>query len=193
MLYRITATGPLVFRTSISVARRIICPRLFRTWSWRMSCGVAAELLVGLDVDLPGPAELVEVVDIIRAQVDLQGVEQLADRHAQGHALGPVDLQVQPGGVGPRAVEQALEAGRPVAPLDDRVADLLQVLQPEVAAVLDDQLEAAGRAQAVDRRGAEDRDGRRAHLALQRSRISSAMASAERWWPRRCSNGSSRT
>ena len=65
-------TGPLVLRTSISVASRIICPWLFRTWSWRMSLGVAAELLVGLDVHLPGPAELVEVVDVVRAQVDLQ-------------------------------------------------------------------------------------------------------------------------
>ena len=30
-----TITGPLVSRTSIIVARRIICPWLFRTWSWQ--------------------------------------------------------------------------------------------------------------------------------------------------------------
>ena len=112
------------------------------------------------------PAELVEVVDVVRAQVDLQRVEELADRHAQGHALGPVDVEVQPGRVGPGAVEEALEPRRLVAPLDDLIADPLQVLQAEIAAILDDELEAAGRAQAVDRRRSERRDDRSAHLAL---------------------------
>ena len=107
-----------------------------------------AEPLVGLDVHLPGPAELVEVVDVVRAQVELQRVEDVADRHAQGHALGPVDVEVEPGRVGPRAVEEALQARRPVAPRDDLVADPLQVAQAEIAAVFDDELEAAGRAQA---------------------------------------------
>ena len=131
-----------------------------------MSWASSRKLLVGLDVHLPGPAELVEVVDVVRAQVDLQRVEDLADRHAQGHALGPVDVEVEPGRVRPRAVEQALQARRLVAPLDDLIADPLQVVQAEIAAVLDDQLEAAGRAQAVDRRRAERRDDRPAHLAL---------------------------
>ena len=75
-----------------------------------MSRHLVAEARVGLDVDLPGPAELVEVVDVVRAQVDLQRVEDVADRHAQGHALGAVDVEVQPGRVGPGAVEQALQA-----------------------------------------------------------------------------------
>ena len=70
---------------------------------------------------------------------------------AQGHALGAVDVEVEPGRVGPRAVEQALQPGGLVAAGDDLVADALQLGQAEVAAVLDDQLEAAGRAQAVDR------------------------------------------
>ncbi len=46
------------------------------------------------------------------------------------------------------------------------IADPLQGPQAEIAAILDDQLEAAGRAQAVDRRGAERRDDRPAHLLL---------------------------
>ncbi len=36
-----------------------------------------AESAVGLDVDLPGAAEEVEVVDVQRTEVDLEGVEQL--------------------------------------------------------------------------------------------------------------------
>ena len=66
-----------------------------------MSATWLAEVRVGLDVHLPGPAELVEVVDVVRAEVDLQGVEDVADLHAQGHALGPVDVQVEPGRVRP--------------------------------------------------------------------------------------------
>ena len=64
--------------------------------------------MIGLDVDLPGAAELVEVVDVVRAEVDLQRVEDVADRHAQRHALGAVDVEVEPGRVGPGAVEQVL-------------------------------------------------------------------------------------
>ena len=80
-----------------------------------MSAHPVAEPLVGLDVHLPGAAELVEVVDVVRAEVDLQRVEDVADLHAQGHALGAVDVEVQPGRVGAGAVEQALQAGRAVA------------------------------------------------------------------------------
>ena len=35
-----------------------------------MSSICVAELAIGHDVDLPGPAELVEVVDVVRAEVD---------------------------------------------------------------------------------------------------------------------------
>ena len=60
------------------------------------------------------------------------------------------------------------------------LADPLQLVQAQVAAVLDDQLEAAGGAQAVDRRRAEGRTTAPAHLARQRSAASSAIASALR-------------
>src|SRR5205814_896406 len=59
---------------------------------------------VGLDVDLPGSAELVEVVDVEAAQVILERIEHIADLHAQRHALAAINLQVQPGRVGPRTV-----------------------------------------------------------------------------------------
>ncbi len=64
---------------------------------------------VGLHVHLPGPAEPVEVVDVERAQVHLQRVEDLADRDA--HRLGgrAVDVEIQPGRVGPEAGEDVLE------------------------------------------------------------------------------------
>ena len=63
--------------------------------------GVPPEFLVGLDVHLPGSAELVEVVHIVRAEVDLERIEKLADRHAKGHTFRPVDVQEEPRGIGP--------------------------------------------------------------------------------------------
>ena len=105
----------------------------------------AAEPGVGLDVDLPGAAKIVEVVDVVRAQVDLQGVEHVAQRHAQRPCL---DRGRCPGAA--RACWPAELVNRPCRPgvslplVDDLVAHCLQLAQSEVAAVLDDQLEAAG-------------------------------------------------
>ena len=78
---------------------------------------------VALDVDLPGPAEAVEVVDVKRAEVDLQRVEDLAHRHAHGLDLGAVDVEVEPGRVGPEAGEEAVDAAGVAFPLvDDAVS-----------------------------------------------------------------------
>ena len=41
------------------------------SWTWARKIGV------GLDVHLPGPAELVEVVDVVGAHVDLQAAEHV--------------------------------------------------------------------------------------------------------------------
>jgi hypothetical protein len=110
--------------------------------------------------------QVVEVVDVVGAHVELQRVEDIADRHAQGFALGPVDVEVEPGRVRTRAVEEALQPRRPVGPRHDLIADPLQGPQAEIAPILDDELETAGRAQAVDRRRAEGRHDRPAHLPM---------------------------
>ena len=46
-----------------------------------------AEALVCLDVDLPHATEFIEVINIIRAEVNLKGIENLAHRYAQGWHL----------------------------------------------------------------------------------------------------------
>ena len=171
----------------MSVPSRIICPRLFRTWSWRMSDLFDAEPRSGLDVDLPGPPELVEVVDVERAEIDLQGVENVADLNAQGHALGPVDVEIQPRRIDAGTVEQILQSRRLVARGDDLVADALQLVKAEVAAVLDDELEAAGGAQSVDRRRAEAGDDRSAGLPS-----GSGPGSSRRWRRRKVRSGAAR-
>ena len=117
-----------------------------------MSLTRARKLRGRLDVDLPRSAELVEVVDVVRAQIDLEGVEHIAQRHSQRHALGPIDLQVQPGRLGAGTGEQSLQTRRLVSFFDHFVGGLLQWSQTQVAPVLDQQLETARGAQAVDRR-----------------------------------------
>ena len=48
-----------------------------------------------------------------------------------------------------------MQSLRAVAAGDDLVGDLLQAAEAQIAAIFDDQLEAAGRAQAVDGRRSE--------------------------------------
>src|SRR5436305_589128 len=74
---------------------------------------------IALDVDLPGPPEAVEVVHVQRTEVDLERVEDLVHRHAHGAHLVAVDVQEEPGGVGPEAGEEPLEALGAVALGDD--------------------------------------------------------------------------
>ena len=159
-------TGPLVFRTSMQRGQLDHLALVVSDLKLTDVAGVAAEALIGLDIYLPRPAELVEVVDVVRSQIDLQRVEELADRHAQGHAFGPVDVEIQPGRICPGTIEQSLQARRSIAPFHDLVADPLQFREPEIAAILDDELEATGRTQAVDRRRTEHRDDRSAHLTV---------------------------
>ena len=56
---------------------------------------LVAELRIGLHDHLPGAAEAIEVVDVPRAQVRLQGVEHFAQADALRHALLAVDVDVQ--------------------------------------------------------------------------------------------------
>ena len=68
--------------------------------------------------------------------------------------------------MGGRAVGQALESGGFDAAGDDVIADALQGIQPLIAAVLDDELETAGGAEAVDRGRAEGRNDGAAGFTL---------------------------
>ena len=62
---------------------------------------------LGLDVHLPGSAETVEVVDVERAQIDLQRVERVAERHLHALALPAIDVDIELRHVGAEQAEQA--------------------------------------------------------------------------------------
>ena len=59
-----------------------------------MSCGVLPEAAVGLRDDLVGAAEIVEVVDVLRAEIDLQRVEHVGRRQPDLLGLLAVDIGI---------------------------------------------------------------------------------------------------
>ena len=79
------------------VARGIIWPSALRTLSPPISSEAAAELGVGLHVDLPVSALEGEVVDIGRSEVHLEGLEDIVERRAQRLGLGPIDVDEELG------------------------------------------------------------------------------------------------
>ena len=113
--------------------------------------------------------------------VDSSVRANVVDGYAAIPGLGAVDDQLQPGRVGAETGEHALQAadrfGRWMTTLS---AVLLQDGQAVVAGVLNDDLEAARRAQTFHRRGAEDvHDGFGNLFAATRSCSSAAMASPD--------------
>ena len=75
-----------------------------------MSSTRSRNVALGLDVHLPVPAELVEAVDVERAQVHLQRLVHVVERHAQRLDLGAVDVHVELRRVG---AELGGDAGQP--------------------------------------------------------------------------------
>ncbi|MNI27873.1 hypothetical protein D3C73_816290 [compost metagenome] len=119
--------------------------------------GFEAELLLSLNVDLIGAPEAVEVVGIQRTQVDLQGVEDVADGHAVGLGFFPVDGGIDLRHVHRVAGEQAGQFRHVVALVDDVHGFLVQLFVAQVAPVFDLQAETTDGAQALYRRRREDR------------------------------------
>ena len=87
---------------------------------------------VGLQVDLPGAAELVEIVHIVAAQVGLQGVEDVAERNARPLALGAIDVDEELRRVGAEHAEYADQPRLPVGGRRQAVGLVLQVARPSL-------------------------------------------------------------
>src|SRR5262249_50059917 len=122
---------------------------------------------VGLDVDLPSAAEAVEVVDVVAAQECLECVEDVGESYSHRPHFGAVDLRVELGRPGAEAVEQADEAWLLVAFDGHFVCPGLERVVVYVAGGLHHQLEAAGVAEAPDRRRSEDEHAGLQDLALE--------------------------
>ncbi len=110
-----------------------------------------AEGLIGLDVDLVGAAEAVEVVDVERAHEDLHGLEEVGQAHALRPRLLAVDVGPDLGHADLVAGEDAGQA-RVLGRVDDDLLDrVVQGLGAQARPVLDLHAEAAELAQALDR------------------------------------------
>ena len=120
-----------------------------------------AELRIRLRIDLEGAAELVELVDVGRAQVGRQRREDLVGRDVQGLGLDPVHLDVELRHHRAERRTDALQRALRLRIGDDGAGDRLQLAEVGIAvAQLDLHGEAGGVADALDRRRRDHQDPR---------------------------------
>ncbi len=120
--------------------------------------GMGAELRICLHTHAVCPPEGVEVVDIKRAQIDLQRLEDVADRNTQLLGLGAVEIGEELRHVDLEAGEDACQFRCLVCLGDDRLGRFVKRLVAVTGTVLDLQLEAARLAETVNRRRREHGD-----------------------------------
>ena len=98
--------------------------------------GVPPEAAVGLGDDLVGPAEIVEVVHILRAQIDLQGVEHIRGREPDLLGLLAIDVGIDGGRAGTEQREDAGEGRILVGGGDQGLRRMGERIRAEPGAVL---------------------------------------------------------
>ncbi|MCY1236933.1 hypothetical protein D9M72_496090 [compost metagenome] len=119
---------------------------------------MAAVVRIRLDAHAVGAAEGVEVVDVERAQVDLQGLEHVGDRHAELACLHPIEIGIElrhvdlVAGIEPRQFRRLVGLG------EERLGRLVECLVAEAVLVLKLQLETACRAETLHGRRREHGD-----------------------------------
>ncbi len=111
-----------------------------------------------LDQDLEGATEIIEVVDVLRTEIELQGGEHVRRSEADLFRLQAIDVCVQERRSRVVEREYAAEGRILVRCHDQLVCRVRQSLGTEVVAVLQHQLEPAGAAEALDRRRLDDED-----------------------------------
>src|SRR5262249_42126366 len=128
---------------------------------------IVAELAVGLDVDLPGSAEKVEIVDVKGAQKRLKRIKYVLRIDAHRLALIAVKVHVQLRHIGAEYTKEVFDFVAFSRPVDHTLDLLFELADAVVAAVLNDDLESTGRAEAGNRRRRPDRHLRFGNLLLQ--------------------------
>ena len=143
--------------------------------------GIAAELLVRLDINPVRPVVVVEIVHIRRAHVGAHRRRDLGERHAHGTGFLTIDGDEELWVVGAEGGVQPNQAGRGIEPLCHHlVRDAVNIVEGVASGVLQNELESAHAANAVDRRrlyGEEDAAGNaeelRPHIRNDRVRVMS--------------------
>ena len=102
------------------------------------------ELAVGLDEDLVSSAEIVEVVDVLRTKIDLQGGEYISRHEADFFGFQAIDIGVDRRRPGVEQREDSSKVGVFVRRVDQGICGAHERLRAEPAPVLQHQLEPAG-------------------------------------------------
>ena len=159
-------------RTVVNEPSGTVSPLELRTRMASTSFGSMRASGRGLRDDAEGAAEQVEVVDVGRAEIDLQRGEHVGHVDAEQLRLGAVDVEIELRRRGLEQREHLQQARRLRRPPHHGEGRGLQRLRPAAAAVLDHHAEAAGVADAVHRRRLHHEDQRfldRRQLAEQRA------------------------
>ena len=135
-------------RTVVKEPSGTVSPLLLRTRMLQHVLGVLAVVAVGLRDHAEGAAEQVEVVDIGRAEIDLQRGEHVGNVDAEQLRLGAVDVEIELRRRGLEQREHLREPRRLRRAAHHRVDRALQGLRAAPGAVLDHHAEAAGIADA---------------------------------------------
>src|SRR5208337_959877 len=114
---------------------------------------LAAERLCCLDVNAIGAVVEVKIVDVGRAQVNLQRVGNLLHGHLQAERLAAVDVDHELRIVGRERTEEPRQGGIGVAIAGDLLGNIIEVLYGVAAFVLDLEGETAEAADTRDGRG----------------------------------------
>ena len=141
-----------MLRTVVKEPSGTVSPLELRTLILSTSATSLAVLVAGLRHDAEGAAEQVEVVDVGRADIDLQRVEHVLHVDAEQLRLGAVDIEIDLRRRGLEQREHLREAGRLVGARQQSAVRFAQRLRAVAGAILDHHAEAAGSADAAHRR-----------------------------------------
>src|SRR4029077_112999 len=125
---------------------------------------IHAERLVGLHVHAVGAIVEVEIVYILRAHVNAEGLRDLTDRHSNSFGLFAIDLYQLLRIVRGEAGEQSSQIGSLAAATNDLVRNGVDILESIATEILQLKLESTKTSQALDRGWFErrhDRSGNR--------------------------------
>ena len=139
--------------------------------------GCRRKLGVGLRRDAEGAPEHVEVVDVGRAEIDAQRLEDRLQRHVQHLRLVAIDVDVELRRAGGEGREHVADAGHLVGGGDEVVGYLLELAGRQVGAVLQPHREARLTAHAAHRRRDSDACVFDSSMSLSRAVMSSAILS----------------
>ena len=141
-----------MLRTVVNEPSGTVSPDELRTRKLQHVLRLQPERRVGLRLHPEGAAEQIEVVDIDRAEIDLQRVEHVGDVDAEQLRLGAVDIEIKLRGRGLEQREHLLQAGGLRRRAHHGIDRALQRLRTGAAAILDHHAEAGAIADALHRR-----------------------------------------